>query len=128
MRLACLALLLGLAACSDSGPPKAQPPILDTVTVPATASVAVADPCAGKYLVPIQVSFHDPDDTVTSIHVEFPGVPFSQTVPFPIVSDSQELDVCIDSSLSGKTLDVTVTVIDQSGLSSNAMTRQVTLS
>ncbi len=128
MRLACVALLLGIAACSDGGPPRAQPPVLDSVTIPALASVAAADPCAGKYLLPIQVTFHDPDDTVTSIHVELPDIPFSQTVPFAQPSDSQELDLCLEPVLSGKTLGVVVTVIDQSGLSSNAITRQVTLS
>jgi hypothetical protein len=122
-----LAPSFALFACSSSSSaPAGQPPVIDSVDAPATATQS-----NGAYAITATVAFHDPNKAaITKVRLEIPAANLdtSQDVrnANPAAVSAQVL-FAISGSAPKQSYNYSISVIDATGAESAAVEKSITL-
>lgn len=124
MRLSTLTLVTLLAACGPSAP---KPPVIDTVTMPMTATLGAN----GKYTLTGRMTYHDDDSPVRTLKVIVVVLGQTLTYSYPagelFIGNINPLTIEFDGNTPKGMQEYDLQLIDDTGLPSAVSKQFVTL-
>jgi hypothetical protein len=116
---------LGFGYALGCGSTRPAPPVIDSLTMPATATLGAS----GTYDLTGTLHFHDDDDGVATLRVRLPALALSYDTMLAVHFQRGDLPIALHFSASTPKgdLEYQVNLIDLSGLESVPRTEHVTL-